>query len=437
MATIKSNYFLLEGKSYFTEKANKSASTANIKRSAVGSEITEEEKLIAGDFYNSTSNTIDMAKIYNLDFGPDYIDQRGASDEFMSKTQTKAYKDAFKKATGDTGPNLSFNQAVEAGKNWQSTPLNTDANGIKTLDTSYSGAPLYYPLATSDKVKYDYLQVSSYENAPASFGAEAGKGQKSRKEKTDINYATQYDSEERIAMAEGKVIGRVFLPMQPGLSEQSQVSWNQDTMNALEAVGTNIIGAGVEGATRGANQALEQSIRAGVGGAGDLLKDVNKDDIASWAASKAVGKNTFTRTSGKAVNPNLELLFNAPLLRTFSYSYRFTPRDGKEALMVKKIIRFFKRSMAPIRQAGRVFLQTPNVFKLKYIYKNGEQHPFLNRIKMCALQSFDVQYTPDGSYMTYDDGSMTAYQISLSFGELNPIYQEDFDKDSINDSMGY
>ena len=54
---------------------------------------------------------------------------------------------------------------------------------------------------------------------------------------------------------------------------------------------------------------------------------------------------------------------------------------------------------------------------------------------MCSLQSFDVQYTPDGSYSTYDDGSMTSYQVSLQFGELNPIYANDYDA-SDND-MGY
>ena len=90
---------------------------------------------------------------------------------------------------------------------------------------------------------------------------------------------------------------------------------------------------------------------------------------------------------------------------------------------------------SPKRGKNKIFLETPNIFKLKYIFKSGGQHPFLNKIKMCALQSFDVQYTPDGSYMTYEDGSMTSYQVSMSFGELNPIYQEDYDTDTR--SMGY
>ena len=92
--------------------------------------------------------------------------------------------------------------------------------------------------------------------------------------------------------------------------------------------------------------------------------------------------------------------------------------------------------MAPKRsQNGKLFLESPNVFKLKYFFKNGREHPFLNKIKICALRSFDVQYTPDGSYMTYDDGSMTSYQMSLNFGELNPIYNDEIDMSS-ND-MGF
>ena len=43
-----------------------------------------------------------------------------------------------------------------------------------------------------------------------------------------------------------------------------------------------------------------------------------------------------------------------------------------------------------------------------------------------------MDYTPDGSYSTYDDdggrgdGSMTSYQVGLSFKELTPIYNDDF-----------
>ena len=58
----------------------------------------------------------------------------------------------------------------------------------------------------------------------------------------------------------------------------------------------------------------------------------------------------------------------------------------------------------------------------------------MNKIKPCALTNFGVSYTPDGSYMTYDDGGLTGYDISMTFGELTPIYADDHEKVG---GMGY
>ena len=45
-------------------------------------------------------------------------------------------------------------------------------------------------------------------------------------------------------------------------------------------------------------------------------------------------------------------------------------------------------------------------------------HKYLNKFKECALLNCGVQYTPDGNYATFEDGVMTAYQLTLSFQEL-------------------
>ena len=227
--------------------------------------------------------------------------------------------------------------------------------------------------------------------------------------------------------------------MQPsGLQEGNSVGWGQDSINAIEAAMANIAGSTVAGAAEDFSQAAANAI----GSTGDAMKKllgeggITKDDVAAYFAGQATGKNVLTRTTGKVMNPNLELLFSGPALRSFNYTFRFTPREQKESLMVRRIIKFFKKSMAPIlSKDGGLFLESPHVFKLKYIHKNGGQHPFLNKIKPCALQNFSVQYAPDGSYMTYKDGSMTAYNISLTFGEINPIYDKDIDEGS-ND-MGF
>ena len=422
--TVTSDPILIDNKSFLAEIDGNSAIW---KRISEGRSITQEEKDTAGKYWDSSDNTIDYAKIYDLNFGPDFLEQLGASDDWMVEALSNpAYKDAFKKATGKTGPNLSFADAIEAGNLlWNPTGLNKDAN-YKSTSNGVGGNALYYPI-NRDRKDYDYLQVGAYQYAPNKFG-KGGEG-----------ITAEIGSESRNLKPKSGGAQKVFLPMQPtGLQEGNSVGWGQDSINAIEASMANIAGSTVAGAAKDFSTAAQNAI----GSTGDAMKKllgeggISKDDVAAYFAGQATGKNVLTRTTGKVMNPNLELLFSGPALRSFNYTFRFTPREQKESLMVRRIIKFFKKSMAPIlSKEGGLFLESPHVFKLKYIHKNGGQHPFLNKIKPCALQNFSVQYAPDGSYMTYKDGSMTAYNINLTFGEINPIYDKDIDEGS-ND-MGF
>jgi hypothetical protein len=412
MSTTSSE-FLINGLSFVTKT---DGDTATVVRTATGSPITQQEKDDAGSYYDSATDTIDYAKIFNLDFGPNFLDKLGGSDEWMGKALTdKVYKDAFKKATGKTGPNLSFAAINEANKNFESTSINSDANG----KSNRRSANLRYPLNESHAVKYDYMQVTAYKHEANTFASSS----------LGTGFA---DADERI----GTSVGKVFLPMQPeGLADGNGVDWQNGTADPFEAAGFRIAQntIGKEGSIGDKAKTLMATT---ISEAEGMLGDVNRNDIASFFAGQAIGNNSlFTRATGKVLNPNLELLFNGPSLRSFAYNFRFTPREEREAREVRRIIKFFKKNMAPQRVKSKLFLKTPNVFKLKYIFKGGGQHPFLNKIKMCALQSFNVAYAPDGSYMTYDDGSMTAYNVNMTFGELNPIYENDYD-DNSND-MGF
>jgi len=412
MSTVTSEQFLLDKKSFVTKT---DGTTATVVRTSVGKALTQTEKEIAGSYYNAVDNEIDYAKIYNLDYGANFLSKMGASDEWMATALTDpSYKNVFKKATDKTSPNLSFASLAESNLNWETTTPNTDANNKPTGRGKFIGR---YPLNESHRVKYDYLQVTALKHSANTASQNTGTG----------GFA---DAEER-SMAR---LGSVFLPMQPGLSEQSSVDWGGQTANAFQAAAFNIAQKTIKeegGIKDKATEFMKSTVKAGE----NMMKGINRDDIAAYFAGQAVGNTSlFTRGTGKVLNPNLELLFGGPQLRQFNYNFRFTPREAREAREVKGIIKFFKKNMAPDRVEGRLFLKTPNVFKLKYIFKNGRQHPFLNKIKRCALMNMSVDYTPDGSYMTYDDGSMTSYNLTMTFGELNPIYQEDFD--SSND-MGF
>ena len=121
-----------------------------------------------------------------------------------------------------------------------------------------------------------------------------------------------------------------------------------------------------------------------------------------------------------------EVFFNGAKLRTFSFNFPLTPRTDNESETIRRMIKDFKQYMAPKQTTGNLFLDPPCLWKLEYIYNGGSAHPWMNKFKPCALTSFGVDYTPDGSYMTYDDGSMTAYRIALAFSEIEPIYSNEY-----------
>jgi hypothetical protein len=40
-----------------------------------------------------------------------------------------------------------------------------------------------------------------------------------------------------------------------------------------------------------------------------------------------------------------------------------------------------------------------------------------------------VQYSPAGNYATFVDGSPTQYKVTMSFSELEPVFDDDYGDD--------
>ena len=225
-------------------------------------------------------------------------------------------------------------------------------------------------------------------------------------------------------------------------------------MNALELAALTVAqnamaaeGLSAEGAIAAA-QAAVQALNTGIDVPG-LSADTQSAVRAaiSGAAVGALGSNVsaksvIARSTGQILNNNLELLFQGVNLRSFPYSITFSPRGYKEGLLVKDIIRSLKMSMAP--KAGEIqegsnqsiFIKSPDVFQLKYL-RDGEDHPFLNAFKICALTGMSVNYTGAGTYASYDDGTPVNIRMNLTFKEINPIYHEDYLQDGSGPGVGY
>ena len=226
----------------------------------------------------------------------------------------------------------------------------------------------------------------------------------------------------------------VVLPIQPAITDLNTVEWGSDSMNAPELIAAslalNTILGGPEAATKSITEIMDL-----IGGKGN--KDIQTLVATSLAGAAAGTKGLLTRITGGIVNPNMELLFTGPQLRTFQLNFSLSSREPKESNNIRNIIRFFKQGMSVKRSTTDLFLQSPHTFQIKYIYgKSGEDHPWINRIKECALTACSVNYTPAGSYATFIDGAMTSYEIGLQFSELEAIYDDDYLELSENE-IGY
>ena len=295
-------------------------------------------------------------------------------------------------------------------------------------------SPLRYPNSRID-TDSDYLEIRVVEYKAPGFD-------------TSGDQALIGNSTDELQENIENPLGFIFLPIPENIQDSNAVSWGDDNINGLAAIG-------MKGAMEAIKNPslLDGAAKAGktvIGGIGDLAGDAGTQDaVASFFASKAVnvlGGNTtldgvLARSSGQIINPNMELLFNGVTLRSFSFSFDLAPRDEKESDTIKRMLRIFKQNMQARKSSdggdtSGLFLRSPNVFQLNY--KTGRRnHNFLHKFKPMALLNMAVNYTGGGTYATYDDTTPVHMKLDLSFQELNPVYSEDYDSEEGKEGVGF
>lgn len=336
-----------------------------------------------------------------------------AANKVKTITSDPVTDEIIDKASGGSG-NTATQTPQTGGNQGGSTPSSSTTNTTKNFGTENMQYPRTIPdnqdVIQITALSYEAKQITGFSFTGRDRVTPGYKGPRSR--------------------------GTVTLPIQSGIKDQTAAGWGDDTMNPMEAMmGASALEFVMSGNTDKIGEAAEQ-----------IQKDTPqfKEGIGAAVVSSATGvKNILARTQGAVVNPNLELLFQKPTLRPFSFQFKLSARSKEETTSIIKIIRFFKQNMAPSQSEGaanaNLFLKAPNTFQIHYLNRSSgsaEEHEYIGRIKECAMTSFEVDYTPDGNYATYADGSMVSYSISMSFKELEPVFSEDYD--GIPDtSIGY
>ena len=149
-------------------------------------------------------------------------------------------------------------------------------------------------------------------------------------------------------------------------------------------------------------------------------------------------------TRGVVLNPNAELLYDGPEMRELGMSFKMVPKNPAEAKTIRDIVQTFRKASLPrfggaegdVGKLGSIgklkrgekgednFIRVPRLCKFTFMH-GSKPHEWINQFKPCAISNVTVNYTPDGTFATYSDGSPVATELRLNFQETKLIFADE------------
>jgi len=212
-------------------------------------------------------------------------------------------------------------------------------------------------------------------------------------------------------------VASITLPIPDGLTTQYSQNYGQTSL-------TKAFGAAGFGA-----QALAEP------------KFLDKNDpylaeLSTTAASKIFNTSEDITNilqfglSGRVVNPQMEMLYQSPNFREFTFDFRLIPRTASDTDKIFNIIRHFKYFSSPTfcgATTGRYYVP-PARFAFSFFDNSGQPNNYLFRSKQCVVTNIAVDYAPNG-YATHSDGSPVEVRLSVQLQETAMITAADLDPD--------
>lgn len=337
---------------------------------------------------------------------------------------------------GPIGLNFTYWKWDAAKKDWIETDKQTweeslggGTTAYQALGTGTTTGSLRYPKDAGMTAKSDYVLFEFYEYQPPFQNINKGAA------KAGGSGLSVYNQSATDASLYKKTSQKsVILYMPEDVSTGYKANWTGKAFSnigrdALATAGSGDLGQVLQNAATTADTMLNQAIpNAGVKAIQEVIGKITGESLEA--------NDIFAATRGVILNPNVELLFSGIDLRNFSLNYKLVPRNSTEAGIIKDIILQFKKAMLPSFAKGNElnfsgeqatsnnYIKVPNVCKITFM-QGSDPNKNVAQYKMCAITQVDVNYTPDGTYATYDDGNMVAIGLSLSFQETKLVFAEE------------
>lgn len=121
---------------------------------------------------------------------------------------------------------------------------------------------------------------------------------------------------------------------------------------------------------------------------------------------------------GVAMNPQKIMLFTGVGFRTFNYSWRLSPRNYEESVLIKNITNALTYYAHPRYVGAGVFLKYPEFFNIKFA-KDG----FLHKFQPAVIDNITVDYHPQG-YAAYKRSDYNQNEPAPAEVQLNITFKE-------------
>ena len=257
----------------------------------------------------------------------------------------------------------------------------------------------------------------------------------------------------------------IMLPMPQDLSNELQASWQGKQFTATGRAAIAALGAG--------NFSYAKDVVANIAGNAKALQTALNTSVLN--SIPGVGGNldfndVSGATRGIVINPNAELMYDSPQMREIGMIFKLVAQNPDEAKIIRKIITRFRQASLPSwgdngqyenlfggegtivgseigrtwnnwfsnndkkdnRNENKLFdittadnwIRVPNLCQFTFMTGSNVNKKLI-QFKPCAIQAVEVNYTPDGTYATYSDGSPVAIELRLNFMETKLLYSNE------------
>ena len=309
------------------------------------------------------------------------------------------------------------------------------------LGSNENGHYMLFYIYEQTQSKYAGSQVTSRVNE----GTEKERAIRSAKE-VGVQYSAKKDfseptlsprSTERTMSGAAKTTGQtmkrtkdaIALYMPPSIQASYTIGYRDEETGIAGNIGRQMVATGGDILkTLGSENLFDQVT--------NQLKDTFTVKLIG-AATDLVGmgnaEQVYRKATARALDPNLEAIFERVNQRTFNFNFSFFPKSQEEVEVIDKIIKLFKFHAHPERpvdpKLGR-YLIFPSEFEMHYMYQ-GVENTWYPMISGCTLRSISVTYGNEHQTMrpipSGGDGASPPPQrtnLSLSFQENEIMTKE-------------